>query len=269
MIAVRYQTYTIEDRAANKDLDLLKQYVEDIKKTYKGPIVLVTGDSWSAGEWDIDKGIEWVAEHSIAKYLEDNHRIASCWAANPGHADLMSLELTYRYHHLFDYVVFVKSCSSRALRYLTEEQLEAMPDANIFNQWTNHSNLIYKELSLLQNKLILIGGLNKINGEGLKLNTFMTIPSIMEEYDQEYKASEWFGDEAAWDIYKKYSKFQKSLLEGMEHFYKQKSYLASKPELYRAGNDKYHPNRTIHKDLADKIAKEIKNTIIYKLWQVS
>ena len=43
----------------------------------------------------------------------------------------------------------------------------------------------------------------------------------------------------------------------MDNFYKQKTYLASKPELYRAGSDRYHPNRAIHSDLARRIAEAI------------
>ena len=43
----------------------------------------------------------------------------------------------------------------------------------------------------------------------------------------------------------------------MDNFYEQKVYLASKPELYRAGSDSYHPNRVIHADLARKIAEAV------------
>ena len=79
----------------------------------------------------------------------------------------------------------------------------------------------------------------------------------MEEYD-DYEASEWFGDEDVWDIYKKYSKYKKPLLEAMDNFYKQKSYLLSRPDLYYP--DGYHPNRVIHKDLAKKIAKKVEES---------
>ena len=103
----------------------------------------------------------------------------------------------------------------------------------------------------------MIGGLNRVNEDGLKLNTVLTIPSIMEEYDSDFEASEWFGDEDIWGKYKKYPKYQKSLLKAMDNFYEQKTYLASKSELYRAGSDSYHPNRIIHSDLARKIAEAI------------
>ena len=79
----------------------------------------------------------------------------------------------------------------------------------------------------------------------------------MEEYDSDFEASEWFGDEDIWDKYKKHSKYQESLLKAMDNFYEQKVYLASKPELYRAGSDSYHPNRVIHADLARKIAEAV------------
>ena len=81
--------------------------------------------------------------------------------------------------------------------------------------------------------------------------------SDMEEYDSDFEASEWFGDEDIWDEYKKYPKYQDSLLKAMDNFYEQKTYLASKPELYSAGSDNYHPNRIVHEDLARKIAETI------------
>ncbi|SVA81154.1 uncharacterized protein METZ01_LOCUS134008 [marine metagenome] len=256
MIFFRYETYNHYQRFLNEDLFHLKNDVEIIKRGYKGPFVLVTGDSWSAGEWDIDKGLHWISQHSIAKYLEKNHAIATCWGSNPGWNDELSLGLVKKLHHLFDYVVFVKSCSSRIVKELeTDKELETIKISDIFQQWTNYSNYVYKKLSPIQEKLILIGGLNKINEEGLKLNTLLTIPSIMEEYDSEFKASEWFGDEDIWEMYKKHSKYQESLLKAMDNFYEQKSYLLSKPELYYP--DGFHPNRKIHKDLAEKIAKVI------------
>ena len=257
MIYFRYETYNYEQRNSNEDLSDLKNNVEIIKKSYEGPFVLITGDSWSAGEWDIDRGLNWVSQHSIAKYLEKNHVTATCWASNPGWGDALSLELVWRLHHIFDYVVFVKSCSSRAMKDLTESELKHLKITNIFQHWTNYSNYVYEKLSLIQDKLILIGGLNKINEDGLKLNTVLTIPSIMEEYDSDFEASEWFGDEDIWDEYKKYPKYQDSLLKAMDNFYEQKTYLASKPELYSAGSDNYHPNRIIHEDLARKIAETI------------
>ena len=257
MIYFRYETYNHEQRFSKEDLFDIKNNIEIIKKSYEGPIVLVTGDSWSAGEWDIDRGLNWVAQHSIAKYLEKNHVIAACWASNPGWGDELSLELVIRLHCVFDYVVFVKSCSSRAIKDISDKELEELKETNVFQHWTNYSSHVYKKLSMVQDKLILIGGLNKINEDGLKLNTILTIPSIMEEYDSDFEASEWFGDEDIWDRYKKYSKYQESLLKAMDNFYKQKTYLASKPELYRAGSDRYHPNRAIHSDLARRIAEAI------------
>ena len=257
MIYFRYETYNHEQRILNEDLLDIKNNVEIIRRKYEGPFVLVTGDSWSAGEWDIDKGLNWVAQHSIAKYLEKNHIIAACWASNPGWGDALSVELVWRLHHVFDYVVFVKSCSSRVIKDVLDTELKKLEETNVFQHWTNYSNHVYKKLSVIQDKLILIGGLNKINEDGLKLNTVLTIPSIMEEYDSDFEASEWFGDEDVWDKYKKHSKYQESLLKAMDNFYEQKAYLASKPELYRVGSDSYHPNRIIHSDLARKIAETI------------
>ena len=257
MIYFRYETYNHEQRNSNEDLFHIKNNIEIIRRNYEGPIVLITGDSWSAGEWDIDRGLSWVARHSIAKYLEKNHMIAACWASNPGWGDELSLELVKRLHHVFDYVVFVKSCSSRAIKDVLDTELKKLKETNVFQHWTNYSSHVYKKLSVIQDKLILIGGLNKINEDGLKLNTVLTIPSIMEEYDSDFEASEWFGDEDVWVKYKKHPKYRESLLKALDNFHKQKAYLASKPELYRAGSDNYHPNRIIHSDLARKIAEAI------------
>ena len=55
MIYLRYETYNHEQRILNEDLSSLKNNIEIVRRNYEGPIVLVTGDSWSAGEWDIDR----------------------------------------------------------------------------------------------------------------------------------------------------------------------------------------------------------------------
>ena len=143
MIYLRYETYNHEQRILNEDLSSLKNNIEIVRRNYEGPIVLVTGDSWSAGEWDIDRGLNWVARHSIAKYLEKNHKIAACWASNPGWGDELSLELVRRLHHIFDYVVFVKSCSSRVIKELRPYELNFLTETNVFQHWTNYSNYIY------------------------------------------------------------------------------------------------------------------------------
>ena len=132
------------------------------------------------------------------------------------------------------------------------------PD-NILKQGLIVNQVVYHFLKKFESKLILIGGLNKIGGDGLDLNTVLTIPSIIEKYDSNAKDTELFGWENMWDFYKdkvkKNKEYRKSLLDIMKLFEVKRNYLNSRPDLYYP--DGKHPNAFVHQDLAKYIGEHI------------
>jgi len=90
--------------------------------------IMVTGDSWSAGEWDPTLTPEetraFAEKYSISRYLRDlGHEVAH--AANPGWGDFVSLSCLMNHEIGFDFVVYVKTCATRDFKHLTQEHHRA------------------------------------------------------------------------------------------------------------------------------------------------
>ena len=101
--------------------------------------------------------------------------------------------------------------------------------------------------------------INKITNDGSKLNTVLTIPSVLEKYDSNIKDVDVFGWEDMWEFYKPRVKgnraYQDSLLEVMDNFGKKKQYMEANPHHYFP--DGKHPNKVLHKDLAQYIGEHL------------
>tara|TARA_Y100001963_G_scaffold154288_1_gene242737 strand:+ start:320 stop:1117 length:798 start_codon:yes stop_codon:yes gene_type:complete len=247
---------------------------EDVEKALadlpkKNKIVVVTGDSWSAGEWDESKedSFQWRSEHSIGGYLEYYKDFTIISLPNPGWDDLESCVVVKQFYDLADYIIFFKTCGLRSF------QLEDHPtrpnkygfsqenfkEYDLFSQGLIANEFTYDLLEVWQSKLILIGGLVKIGGKGLALKTIFTLPSVAEFFDSSYVDTQVFGWESMWEYYKDFVKGDKakrdSLLKLMDIFANKKKYMRSRPDLYWP--DGKHPNATAHKKLAEYIAGKI------------
>ena len=112
-------------------------------------------------------------------------------------------------HDMFDYVVFFKTCGLRSIMLqdhpgrqdfgITEEEFDVK---NVIAQGRIINDIVYEMLKEWESKLILIGGSNKITNDGSKLNTVLTIPSVLEKYDSNARDVDVFGWEDMWNFYK-------------------------------------------------------------------
>ena len=118
--------------------------------------------------------------------------------------------------------------------------------------------ILYTTVKRMGIKLILIGGLNKITNDGAKLNTVLTIPSVIEKYDSNVEDVDVFGWEDMWNStprVKGIRAYQDSLLEVMDNFGRKKQYMEANPHHYFP--DGKHPNKILHKNLAQYIGEHL------------
>ena len=249
--------------------DTVKKAIDELpnKKT-----ILVTGDSWAAGEWDDTKGneleqFEWRSKHSTGWYLEQLTDYIVINIPNPGWDDIESYITIKQLGHFADYIIFFKTCGLRAVQHEHHTgrsikfgfDLKNFKHKNVIEHGLIVNHIIYDVLKKYESKLILLGGLNKIARTGLELKTIYTLPSIIEFFDHKVKDNEIFGWEDMWDFYKEEVKgdkeYRESLLLMMDVFAEKKKYLSSRPDLYWP--DGKHPNAEAHKLLAEHIAGKI------------
>lgn len=211
--------------------------------------ILVTGDSWSAGEFQgyeyLNLGLDRIKKNSIAKYLRDlGHEVDH--APFPGKSDMYVLDYVDPIASNYDYIILFKTSTMRAFKYFpfyTEHE------NSIFKPLTEKLDIaskeIYRRFSTYKSKLILVGGLEKIKKP---YNYFYTIPSVCELIDSSFKDCEYFVDlrslrfvDAALDKegYKKHI----SNYEDKTSFMKKSKYFL----------DNCHPNRYVHKLLSKLI----------------
>ena len=99
--------------------------------------IMITGDSWSAGEWDPTLTPEetraFAEKYSMSRYLRDlGHEVAH--AANPGWGDFVSLNCLMTHEMGFDFVIYVKTCATRDFKHLTaENHPEAYNTTDLFD----------------------------------------------------------------------------------------------------------------------------------------
>ena len=270
--------YTVHREKASQDQlenmhnlikeSLVKNREEDKKYNIQRKYILVTGDSWAQGELDESKESDWSATHSVSGYLASlfPQRYVAVGFPNPGWDDFESIYVIQQMQHMFDYVVFFKTCGLRSIMLqdhpgredfgITEEEFDVK---NVIAQGRIINDIVYEMLKEWESKLILIGGLNKITNDGAKLNTVLTIPSVLEKYDSNARDVDVFGWEDMWEFYKPRVKgnraYQDSLLEVMDNFGKKKQYMEAPPHHYFP--DGKHPNKVLHKDLANYIGEHL------------
>ena len=122
--------------------------------------IMVTGDSWSAGEWDPTLTPEetraFAEKYSMSRYLRDlGHEVAH--AANPGWGDFVSLDCLMTHEMGFDFVIYVKTCATRDFKHLTaENHPEAYNTTDLFEKIKLVKEIEYNILERYRHKLCLI-----------------------------------------------------------------------------------------------------------------
>ena len=261
------------EKATAELLANMKNMMEDaLAELPDKKVIIVTGDSWAAGEWDETKGDEkeqfdWRSKHSTGWYLEKLTDYNVINMPNPGWDDIESCCTLNQIGHLADYIIFFKTCGLRSVQHEHHEgrtikfgfDLKNFKYKNVIKHGLAVNHVIYDVLKKYESKLILLGGLNKIARTGLDLKTIYTLPSIIEFFDHNAKDTEVFGWEYMWDFYKEEVKgdkeYRESLLFMMDVFAEKKRYLSSRPDLYWP--DGKHPNAKAHELLAKHIAEKI------------
>ena len=188
--------------------------------------IMVTGDSWSAGEWDPTLTPEetraFAEKYSMSRYLRDlGHEVAH--AANPGWGDFVSLNCLMTHEMGFDFVIYVKTCATRDFKHLTaENHPEAYNTTDLFEKIKLVKEMEYNILERYKHKLCLIGGIEKIEPN---FSCNFVLPSITEFFYPDFKDTTIFGD---YTHFEKYSEGDKKgamklweLWEHKHNFWKQ------------------------------------------------
>ncbi len=218
--------------------------------------ILITGDSWAAGEWDTTKGdnINFHArDHSFARYLAETDKFTIIYTPFPGHGDPVSLNHVMDRHDLdeIEYIIFVKTCATRGFSYLTKEAFPHwFKENSIVTKITWMNDIVYGNLMKISNKLILLGGIEKIRSS---FDCFLKLPSITEFLYPKFIDSEYFGDiKYIKDMLDK-DKFSADLL--LTSAKRKIDFWNTHPEHFYP--DGAHPNRKAHKKLANFLLEHI------------
>lgn len=255
MIVVRRELITDDDhfqeiKQSNRAL------VKGKKQESSKPIILITGDSWAAGEWNrslsFDDEFFHRLYHSMAFYLEKFYDCHVIYFPNPGWHDYESILACQTYGDLCDYIIFFKTCSLRCFNMTGpyDFTLDSWPeDCEDIYQIAYDINIdIYRHLETWKDKLVLFGGLTKIMDNIVKENKFFDIyPSVIELFDDKINDTWIMGFEEMWEVFKD-KKYRKSLLDVMDTFANKKTYMTKKPAMYFPDN--LHPNDSLQQKLA-------------------
>jgi len=218
--------------------------------------ILITGDSWSAGEWDTSKGDDILFHaraHSFARYLSETDKFNIIYTPFPGHGDSLIISHILDRHDLneIEYIIFVKTCATRGFSYLTKEAFPHwFEENNIITKITWMNDIVYQNLLPLANKLIILGGLEKIRSS---FNCFLKLPSITEFLYPSFEDSNYFGDiKYIADMIDKDKISSDFILKAAE---RKINFWKKHPEYFFP--DGAHPNRKAHKKLAQFLLEHI------------
>lgn len=220
-------------------------------------LIYVTGDSWSAGEWDTSKGDDinfHARDHSFSRYLAETNRYKIIHCPHPGWSDLVSLDQLKVRHDLdeIDYIIFVKTCATRSfVNFKKEENEDMYANPHVFHKIYFINNYIYEQLETFKDKLILVGGIERIRPE---FECFFKIPSVTELLFPDFKDSEYFGDIKYIEQFIEEDKIGVDAL--LSHSLGKIEFWKSKPEMFYP--DGAHPNRYAHKLLAEHIDNHLR-----------
>ena len=218
--------------------------------------VLITGDSWSAGEWDTSKGDDinfHAREYSLSRYLADTNKYTIIHMPFPGHGDNVPISQIIDRHDIdeIDYIIFVKTCATRNFTYLTKEDNPVWFDEkNILTKITWMNDSAYVGLLPYKDRLIILGGIEKVRSS---FKCFLKIPSITEFLYPDFKDNEYFGDIKYINHMVDEDKLSGKFL--LDNSKRKIDFWKNHPEMFYP--DGVHPNRKAHKKLAHFIDDHI------------
>lgn len=255
MIVVRRELITGDehfDEITQSNIEIIKHKKQKSNK----PVILITGDSWAAGEWNrslsFDDEFFHRLYHSMTFYLEKFYDCHVIYFPNPGWHDYESILACETYGDLCDYIIFFKTCSLRTFNMESpyDINLADWPEdcGDIYQIAYDINDDIYKLLERWKDKLVLFGGLTKIMPNIVKENKFFDIyPSVIELFDSKVTDTWIMGFENMWDVFKD-KKYRQSLLDVMDTYTNKKTYMTKRPAMYFPDN--LHPNDSLQQKLA-------------------
>ena len=219
-----------------------------MKKTYR---FLLTGDSCSAGQWDmklLDR--EGAKATSITSWLTKMGHTC-IYHPNPGWGDANSIDKLIEYKNQYDFAIFFKTCASREFRGLEKKKnIEWFAEKDIFKKLDLVNNAIYDYLYEYRDKLILIGGLERIRKDFI---SFITIDSLAEWLDPTFTDPPYFGDVT--HIFNNTDRHTTGFDKLNEMFKIKVDHMKANPQHYYP--DGVHPNKIVHEYLAVAINEMI------------
>ena len=95
--------------ASQEQLDNIHSIISEQLPLERKTTILVTGDSWAAGEWDSSKDdpFMWRSTHSTASYLELFYDCTTILLPNPGWDDFESIYFMPTFFSRTDLVVSI------------------------------------------------------------------------------------------------------------------------------------------------------------------
>ena len=212
---------------------------------------LITGDSWAAGEFLHNSdynfvNIERVKKKSIATYLR---RYGHTVLHKPitGGCDIDSINVISDYHKNYDYIILFKTDTVRSFRFNSE--LQSLND-NFSDKLNNVSNNIYNALDKFKHKLIMIGGLEKVNES---FDCFYTIPSICELVDSTFVDVKYYCDIKAVPYIDAIND-KRGVKNCLKEYERKLNFMAQNKHF----PDSCHPGKTVHRLLAKLVNKHLK-----------
>jgi len=215
--------------------------------------ILIVGDSWGCGEWDLQGDQYLVTHKGLEHFLSKEHLVQN--SSEPSESNIIAVDIIKKYHKNFDTIIWVVTQPSRDFErfnyfYGRSREIFLIADNNqpfIEQCKTAIYNRIEEVHSLCGTKVIMVGGFHKIDQEyhagfkkvinwvdllnGLHLKTYYIGPQIYKEvyFPINFKVDD--------DDNEKRQQFNNHMYSTREFFYP----------------DGVHPNRKGHEILYNNI----------------
>jgi hypothetical protein len=220
--------------------------------------ILIIGDSWGSGEWDVIDGNYQVSHKGIEEYLRnDGHQVQNLSAGGSSLHDIYHSLINENYKD-FDLVFCFITDPLRNFRPYGSHHLffkKSITFENLVDAGNKELSNFYEKVNNLDITIYCIGGASHLNVDIIKnfKNLVPYIPSLSELLIPDYKhpviwASDWL------DYIDKI--FNLTSLDKLLEYKRQQDWLWSDDAKEYFRPDGKHPNRAGHKILYDKIVKD-------------
>ena len=132
--------------------------------------ILIVGDSWGCGEWQIGKGYQKNHPYGLEQLISKEYSVKNL--SVPAGSNIMAINLIEKYHEKYDTIIWIVTEPSRNFEQSTYYQKKIgdfliIDDKNsiLEQSKTTIFNDIQKVKLMCEDKTIVVGGLHKIDQE--------------------------------------------------------------------------------------------------------